>query len=322
MSIEFKRTEHSDILVHWTGSDIDKNDSRMQETKKVAWRKHALRPIDRPSLIKRTDILDKYLRRLRDILKFGFWMKVDQSLSNNGALGYKQEDGRVENTPNVARICFTELKLSEARQHAYEYGRLGIGVKRMFLFDRAGQPMVYVNPKKNASKPNWFIDSPEIANEDTLWSITRKSFLKYTSEIEDLNYKYLAESEWRIAYPDGLDVNTTMGRALSGLIINIDGDLNVEFSKYKMKSCSLGEFREFIRLNKSRGLKYLLPLDYWLAVIIYPCPAVKIAAERNCEIRRLLRKTRIPLGQSLIDIGIGERHMMPIEIDLDTMSHF
>lgn len=43
MSKEFKRTEHSDILVHWTGSDLDNNDPRMQETKKVPWRKHALR---------------------------------------------------------------------------------------------------------------------------------------------------------------------------------------------------------------------------------------------------------------------------------------
>jgi hypothetical protein len=323
MSIEFKRTERSNILVHWTGKDIDKNDPRMQETKIVRWRKFPLRPIERPSLIKKKEVIDDYIKRLRDILKFGLWMRNDELLSRREIKGCSREDGRIKNTSGIARVCFTELKLSEARQHAYEYGRLGIGIKKMFLSNRAGQPMVYASPIKEYHKPNWFLDSiAEQDKDNLLYKQAQTSFFKYASELEDLSYKYQAEAEWRIVYPEGLDRSKGIGKMICRKFINMAGNPCEEFKKYKIGTCELQEFKDYIKINKSKGLKYLIPVDFWLSVIIYPCPAVKIASERNVEIRELLQKTRLPLHQQLTEIVVGEKYMLPIEVDLDTMSHF
>jgi hypothetical protein len=31
--------------------------------------------------------------------------------------------------PSIPKVCFTELKISESRNHARRYGRLGIGLR-------------------------------------------------------------------------------------------------------------------------------------------------------------------------------------------------
>lgn len=331
MSKEFKRTEHPDIIVHWTGRDIDAKDPEMQKTLPVEWRKHCLRPIEQPSLIKNPDIIKDYVERLRDILKFGLWMKNDESLAEiKKRPSCSNDDGRIVETPSVARVCFTELKLSESRQHAYEYGRLGIGIKRMFLFDRAGQPMIYAGETKgHGYKPNWFYEKANGNNVSSL-DMIQSSFLKYTSELEDLNYKYYSETEWRIVCPNNINEDSKVLKSIKQYFINVNGELSEEIKKYtpinRIKITNT-DLQEFIRRNNGNGLKFLVPLDYWLAIIIYPCPAVKIAAERNCEIRRLLRRTRErstnPLDYNhLCSLGVGEKYMMPMEIDLDTISHF
>ena len=105
----------------------------------------------------------------------------------------------------------------------------------------------------------------------------------------------------------------------------------------------------------------MLPFDFELAVIIYPSPKIKILAENDCEIRKLIKKTRYwsrkvkneETGKIELKIerfynkyrkyrrflkeldkkkiiedlkndlgGTGERMMFPMEIDLDTISHF
>jgi hypothetical protein len=332
MSTEFKRTEHSDILIHWTGKDIDAKDPAFSKTLPVEWRKHCLRPIDQPSLIKEPKLICEYVNRLRDILKFGLWMTADKNLDEIKKTSQSQDDGRLYETMDVAHVCFTELKLSESRQHAFEYGRLGIGVKRMFLFDRAGQPMIYVGETKgHEPKPNWFRNSGEIINDSPL-KVIQQSFFKYMCEKEDLNYKYFSESEWRIAYSDDAskDDKCKVAKDFSKKIINVNGNIDEEIKKYaniNQVKIPLNILEEFIKENNSKGLKFLIPLDYWLALIIYPCPAVKIAAERDIEIRRLLQKTRQPLPRNfdcagLAKIGVGEMFMLPMEIDLDTISHF
>ena len=118
------RAVHSDFLIHWTGKDIDSEED-------PAWfgREHISRTSGAAT--------DRYLARLRNILKFGLWMTeedVPQTFSIEGA--------RVT-IPPAPQVCFTELKLSESRRHASRYGRLGIGVKRPFLFNRFGRPMTY-----------------------------------------------------------------------------------------------------------------------------------------------------------------------------------
>ena len=349
MSKEFKRTEHPDIIVHWTGKDIDLRDPDFLRPLPVDWRKHCLRPIQQPSLIKTPELIEAYVERLRNILKYGLWMtgeKTKKEIFNDTEnKGYSRNDGRVFDSPEVSRISFTELKLSEARQHAYEYGRLGIGVKRMFLYNRAGQPLSYIGPMERKSadmyqredyvtkprKPNWFYYYLESSN------CNLQSLLKYPGEIEDnLNYKYYSESEWRIVYSDVLKKMSSLAKfdnLVSGKFDDQFIDINnpdTEYKKYN-RGMDINDLKSFLAKNngaiQKNKLRYLLPLDFWLAVIIYPCPAVKIAAERNCEIRRLLRLTREKTTKSLTyerlsSLKVGEKYMMPMEIDLDTISHF
>lgn len=329
MSKEFKRPEHSDIIVHWTGKDIDAKDQEFSKTLSVNWRKYCLRPIERPSLITAPELIKEYVNRLRGILKFGLWMNNDKSLNEiDQAPSQSKDDERLCETMDVARVCFTELKLSESRQHAFEYGRLGIGVKRMFLFDRAGQPMIYAGCR---NKPNWFSSFGGDLEKPHLKSIY-KSFFKDMSEEEDLNYKYFSESEWRIVYSDGIanDKECHVAQNVGSNIIHVNGNLNEETKKYariNQVKISPDDLEKFVKENSAKGLKFLVPLDYWLALIVYPCPAVKIAAERDVEIRRLIRKTR-KATMKKIDCAtlarehVGEKYMLPMEIDLDTISHF
>jgi len=251
----------------------------------------------------------------------------------NNAISKKtsKDDGRIHENKNIARICFTELKLSQARQHAFEYGRLGIGVKRCYLLDRKGQPVIYLMNIKNRTN-TWF-DSFDNNNNNQFLE-AQKSFFKKMSYAEDLNFKYYSESEWRIVYANSL--KNLVPTSFDDLYINVRSDtLDSEYRKYdeiyqnrKQKTpFSSKEFMDFINksIEKNNRLQYLLPLDYWLSVIIYPCPAVKIIAERDCEIRRLLRKTRVRNNlttECLASNNIGEQYMLPMEIDLDTISHF
>lgn len=362
MSKEFKRTEHSDIIIHWTGKDIDTKDPEFSKTLPVHWRKHCLRPIQQPSLIKEPELIGAYVERLRDILKYGLWMTGEKSreeiFNDTKNNGYSRNDGRVFDNHEVSRISFTELKLSEARQHAYEYGRLGIGVKRMFLYNRAGQPLVYAGPmqKKSADKyqgdsyttkpqkPNWFYYC--LGSSDC----NLQSLLKYTGEMEDnLNYKYYSESEWRIIYSGALKKMSSLakfdgiveGKNFDNQFIDIN-DPDNEHKKYNNK-IELNDFKLYLDKNKDaiqkNKLSYLLPLDYWLGVIIYPCPVVKIVAEQDDEIRQLIFQTRCKRLEQYKNLlhqedtkkqgkletlanCVGGKYMMPMEIDLDTTSHF
>src|SRR4030042_1175833 len=104
---------HSDFLIHWTGIDIDRvYDQQWYQS-------------DKSETNKSCDVTGKYFKRLHDILQFGIWMTPE----NESTLCFNNTSINVPPTP---RSCFTELKLSESRQHAQNYGRLGIGVKRPF----------------------------------------------------------------------------------------------------------------------------------------------------------------------------------------------
>lgn len=332
MSKEFKRKEHSDVIVHWTGRDLDASDPEIQKTIPVNWRKHCLRPIEQPSLIKSPEIIRDYVNRLRDVLKFGLWMTNDKTVDEIKEIpSCSNDDGRVSETPTIAHVCFTELKLSESRQHAFEYGRLGIGLKRMFLFNRAGHPMFYISPRKDIKKPNWFFNFNNTDKQDVT-SSAQKSYFKHMSEVEDLNYKYYSESEWRIVCPHNINEDNMVLNNIRKYFIDVNGVLQDEVKKYSdinQVQIKQKEYEEFINKNRDNNLKFLVPLDYWLAIIIYPCPAVKIAAEFDPEIRDLLRATRLKKITSLdynklaeISKSVGEKYMMPMEIDLDTISHF
>jgi hypothetical protein len=114
--VNYDYSIHSDYLVHWTGKDIDRaHDSKWYDS-------------DKSATVNLTELENHYLKRLRDVLKYGLWMT---------------QEAPTELVPATPKCCFTELKISESRRHARRYGRLGIGVKRPFLFRRFGRPVVY-----------------------------------------------------------------------------------------------------------------------------------------------------------------------------------
>jgi hypothetical protein len=119
----YDRAVHSDFLIHWTGKDIDDEHER-------DWYDNHHHSKTGPASV------NCYLDRLRDILTYGLWM-TDEGERKFG-IGSDQIV-----IPAIPKCCFTELKLSESRRHAACYGRMGIGVKRPFLFERIGRPVTY-----------------------------------------------------------------------------------------------------------------------------------------------------------------------------------
>ena len=98
---------HSKILVHWTGKGIEKYPKA-----------------------KRSQL---YVDRLKNDLEYGLYTK-----STSEALIRKKK------IKNFLRICFTEIRLSQAQTHADRYGRLGIGFTRDFIMNKGGRPVIYI----------------------------------------------------------------------------------------------------------------------------------------------------------------------------------
>jgi hypothetical protein len=61
MNKEFTQTIHSDFLIHWTGCDIDKKLDPHWNASNASTRM-------------RDNVVEAYIDRLKNILKFGFWM--------------------------------------------------------------------------------------------------------------------------------------------------------------------------------------------------------------------------------------------------------
>jgi hypothetical protein len=179
----------------------------------------------------------------------------------------------------------------------------------MFLVKAGGKPLNYIHEP-----------SPQqIINAISKLSDQDKIFYKNMSPEEDMNFDYYSESEWRLVYRDDFKSS----------FIDPKDQTKIDHHAF---------YNNLLRENK-RTPDYLIPLNFWLAVIIYPCPAVKILAEQDEEIRQLIAKTRCKgIDQyknvfqqekgkqeklkNLAACSVGESFMMPMEIDLDTMSHF
>src|SRR4030067_384335 len=98
---------HSKILVHWTGRDIE-----------AAFPEERIRA-------------ERYVERLRDDYENGLYTRrtVEASI-------------RPIKLERLVRLCFTEIRLSQAQEHAERYGKLGIGFGRDFIMDRGGRPVI------------------------------------------------------------------------------------------------------------------------------------------------------------------------------------
>jgi hypothetical protein len=261
---------HSDLLVHWTGKDIDK------EVCSSAG--------ELGGEIDRSDLVEPYLQRLTDILSYGLWMTNQYPDPPNPL--------RLEPSPGV---CFTELKLSQSRSHAVKYGGLGIAVKRPFVFARNGRPVVYYGPA-------WDRDT---FLSELVSSIPNKGLLQFLKPMDSqkgsrLTYDYYSESEWRI-----------MAAAIqAGKGVLIDPE-NCDCS-------STSNYISLIPLSERKRLKYLVPLDGWLAAIIYPNLETKRRAQaKGSKIRQLIEEvSRRGHANSV------EPENYPVELDLDLCMNF
>ncbi len=283
---------HSDFLIHWTGKDID-------EKHDIAWAE------DHSSMPNKI-IVEPYLKRLKSILKHGLWMtknEEDKFVTINNE--------RIKR-PWVARTCFTELRLSEARAHAEKFGRLGIGVKRFFLFDRLGSPMSYYHPRRK----NWFF--PPYINwhnrnqQDAYFSCFLKTMCESPPD-KTWKYSFFDESEWRIIY----------SKIIEDGLKTLKQDNIVKLFR-KIEEVDNEEFKNDLKNVDNKKPEYLIPLDYWFAMIIYPNLGIKVEAEKNDEIRKLIEqiKPRKPLEKKINRLVSYERYSKPIEIDLDACRNF
>jgi hypothetical protein len=182
---------HSKFLIHWTGKDFcDNEDKRL--------------------------VQKQYLERLRDTCQHGFYMqKGREEISGVGGKYVKAD---------IARVCFSEVRLSQVRHHADLYGGLGIGVHRDFIMEREGHPVFYVqNGSKGHVVENFdvihgaatrFIDAFEMAGNNAAAARVRDGilgpvrhvmgYLKGMSERDQPELLFYDEMEWRVVHVDRL----------------------------------------------------------------------------------------------------------------------
>ncbi len=82
------------------------------------------------------------------------------------------------------------------------------------------------------------------------------------------------------------------------------------------------EYGYFMDLSdeKQKKLQYLIPLDYWFSMIIYPSLKVKKMAYESDDIRKLIEEIkRRTFSNHLFK---DESENWPIELDLDACRNF
>ena len=160
---------HSKILVHWTGKDIE----------------------DSPGINKS----QQYVERLKDDFENGLFAK---RTSENLIRGTKIK--------NLLRICFTEIRLSQAQIHAERYGKLGIGFTRKFIMDKGGRPVIYI-PYKAKADGRLLEDSIknvyEKSENDKEIHRSSKWIMAHVKRMSNGNHdEYYEEMEWRLVHDE------------------------------------------------------------------------------------------------------------------------
>lgn len=275
----YDRAIHSDFLIHWTGKDID-----LEYDPK--WYVGDHRSKTPPA------VHDLYLKRLSDILTYGLWMTED--------VERKSKVGSIEITiPSTPHCCFTELKLSESRRHASWYGRLGIGVKRPFLFKRFGRPLAYFGYGEESHNDKFFKACSSDLKDKSLLNF----FKPMNNNSRTLTYELYAESEWRILYFEEL--------VKSGKIIDPRDSANTVHHAY---------FKTLPPVQQKK-LRYLVPLDGWFAMVIYPSLTTKNHAQwdNDCGIREQIIRIKSNRDDHANQVEGGN---WPIEVNLDAIRNF
>ena len=161
---------HSDFLVHWTGKDF-----------------HRLSPCS----LRRGAVEDarrRYVERLEDTCREGVFM-------GNGSERIYGFDGRYVETPTVSRLCLTEIRLSQARNHAHRYGLLGIALRREFVLKRGGNPVFYVQSGDQGT-----LNQNLLAIQNELNALPKDDMLRRTTEYMLTFMKNMSSNEHKTSY--------------------------------------------------------------------------------------------------------------------------
>jgi len=169
---------HSRFLVHWTGRDIS---------------------MKKPRDLSQSE-MESFVERLKAIIRDGLRMTRGQETI------YGKLNTNIKiSTP---RICFTEVRLSQAEKHAQEYGLMGIGLSRKFVLSRYGNPVFYVqNGDRGIVVENLDLVRTSVSHDSNVLKAFEVAlgFLKNMSDKNKESLKYYDEMEWRIIHSDLLE---------------------------------------------------------------------------------------------------------------------
>jgi hypothetical protein len=258
---------HSDLLVCWTGKDIDAKHDPEWHTQ------------DRSDTRRKREVEQAYHKRLLSILKYGLWATKPEEEPQDSPIGH---------------VCFTELRLSLCRQHAKRYGRLGIGVKRPFLFDRGGRPVIYYCHQFEMYDHFLRQCREKLANDG-------KHLLHYFKRMNSgsaLNYDLYAESEWRMVLAGG-QVDKRLAKSY--------GETSADFQTYLSQEDP-----------QRQKFRYLVPLDGWLSCIIYPSFSLKARGLEDPDVRAQIRRIKTDRCRA----NKVEPGNWPVEMNLDLCRNF
>jgi hypothetical protein len=160
---------HSKFLVHWTGKDIEKENFTEAEKSQL------------------------YVERLKDDLIKGLYTKRTSEAVIRGYTIIR-----------IIRLCFTEIRLSQAETHARRYGKLGIGFTREFIMNKGGRPVIYI-PFKAKADGGLLEDSIRNVYEKSKdYAEINKSSRRIMAHVKRMSNgrdeDYYEEMEWRLVY--------------------------------------------------------------------------------------------------------------------------
>jgi hypothetical protein len=113
---------------------------------------------------------------------------------------------------NIIRLCFIEIRLSQAQTHAKRYGKLGIGFTRDFIMNKGGRPVIYI-PFEAEAGGRLLEDSIKSAYENSKdnkgihksleWIMAHVKRMSNGKGENGEEYEdYYEEMEWRLVYDE------------------------------------------------------------------------------------------------------------------------
>ena len=160
-------SQHSDILIHWTSQEL------------------AGQPLSDQN------IQNAYVDLLRSIYSKG--LRFSRPKNPDVVVGVNSNT--VLHTLPI--ICFTELRLSQAQEHAHQYGKLGIGFRREFLMTWGANPVFYMQSKNQGIVNTNLSGLAKLENKPDGLDVFL-SYVKPMGEPCSDQYSYYDQSEWRI----------------------------------------------------------------------------------------------------------------------------